>query len=128
MTSKGLARIGFQDRDLARGEWSVFNAGSWFTREGASGPVKTGGITEHAIEILSPTHARVRHKKGDLLCPGPEIAARFYEKKGQPPAGFETVDQFYDRSGIIPLVPVNDFNRAPAIRALQATRTGRGAR
>jgi hypothetical protein len=68
VTSKGLARIGFQDRDLARGEWSVFNAGSWFTREGASGPVKTGELTAHTIEILSPTHARVRHKKGDLLC------------------------------------------------------------
>ena len=68
VTSKGLTRIGFRDRDLARGEWSAFNAELWFTREGISGPVKTGQLTEHAIEILSPTHARVRQVKGDLLC------------------------------------------------------------
>jgi hypothetical protein len=53
------------------------------------------------------------------LCPGSELASRLYEKKGQPPAGFETPDEFYARHRIIPLVPVNDFSRAPAIKALQ---------
>jgi hypothetical protein len=62
------------------------------------------------------------------LCPGAEIAARFYEQKGQPPPGFETADEFYARNRIIPLVPVNDFNRAPAIKAQQAARAERGAR
>jgi len=66
--SKGLTRIAFQDRDLARGEWSVFNAESWFTRAGAGGPVKTGQLAGHAIEILSPTHARVRHRNSDIVC------------------------------------------------------------
>jgi len=53
------------------------------------------------------------------LCPGSELAARLFERKGQPPAGFETPDEFYARHGIIPLVPVNDFSRAPGIKALQ---------
>jgi hypothetical protein len=53
------------------------------------------------------------------LCPGSELAARFYEKKGQPSVGFETADAFYARHHIVPLVPVNDFSRAPAIKALQ---------
>jgi hypothetical protein len=60
------------------------------------------------------------------LCPGAEIAARFYEKKGQPPAGFETIDQFYARSEIIPHVPVNDLDHAPAIKALFTKRAARG--
>lgn len=53
------------------------------------------------------------------LCPGAELAARLHDTKGAPPTGFETVDQFYGRHRIIPLVPVNDFARAPAIKALQ---------
>ncbi len=61
------------------------------------------------------------------LCPGAEIAARLYQRKGEPPAGFETADQFFFRNGIIPLVPVNDFDRAPAIKALQSTRRGRSS-
>jgi hypothetical protein len=60
------------------------------------------------------------------LCPGAEIAARFYEKKGQPPAGFETIDEFYARSEIIPHVPVNDPDHAPAIKALFTKRAARG--
>lgn len=96
----------------------------------------SGGYSEttlHAEPGDAPPHYRLwsDFRMWEIyrwLCPGAEIAARFYEKKSQPSAGFETVDQFYDRSGIIPLVPVNDFDRAPAIRALQATRTGRDAR
>ena len=61
------------------------------------------------------------------LCPGSELAARFYEKKGQPPADFETPDEFYVRSQILPLVPVDDFSRAPAIKALQARQPRRDA-
>lgn len=56
------------------------------------------------------------------LCPGSELAARLYEKKVQPPADLETPDEFYVRHAIIPLVPVNDFSRAPAIKVLQTTR------
>jgi hypothetical protein len=53
------------------------------------------------------------------LCPGSELAARFYEAEGKAPAGFETPDGFYARHRIIPLVPVSDFSRAPAIKARQ---------
>ncbi len=57
------------------------------------------------------------------LCPGADLAARFYEKTGQPPDGFETPDEFYARQRIIPLVPVNELSRAPAIKALQARKS-----
>ena len=34
VTSNGLSRIPFQGRSLATGEWSVFNAESWFSPGG----------------------------------------------------------------------------------------------
>jgi len=88
----------------------------------------SGGYSEttlHAEPQDNPPHYRVWSGVDEWevyrwLCPGSELAARFYEKKGQPPASFETPDEFYDRHQIIPLVPVNDFSRAPAIKALQA--------
>ena len=88
----------------------------------------SGGYSEttlHAEPQDNPPHYRVwsgvdQWEVYRWLCPGSELAARFYEKKGEPPAAFETPDQFYARNQIIPLVPVNDFFRAPAIKALQA--------
>jgi hypothetical protein len=88
----------------------------------------SGGYSEttlHAEPQDNPPHYRVwsgvdQWEVYRWLCPGSELAARFYEKKGEPPATFETPDQFYARNQIIPLVPVNDFFRAPAIKALQA--------
>lgn len=68
VTARGLSRIHFKDRELARGEWSVFNAESWFTRDGKGGAVKTEGQAEQTIEIVAPDHARVRHTRGDLHC------------------------------------------------------------
>jgi len=77
----------------------------------------SGGCSEttlHAERTDNPPHYRVWSGVDTWeiyrwLCPGAELAARFYEKKGQPPAGFEISDQFYARHQIIPLVPVNDF-------------------
>jgi hypothetical protein len=57
------------------------------------------------------------------LCPRSELAARLDEKNGQPPGGFEAPGEFFARSRIIPLAPVKDFSRAPAIRALRAARS-----
>ncbi|HXP63327.1 MAG TPA: hypothetical protein VN829_22690, partial [Dongiaceae bacterium] len=90
----------------------------------------SGGYSETTLEAErkdQPAHYRVWSGLDNWeicrwLCPGSELAARLYEKKGQPPAGFETPDEFYMRHGVIPLVPVNDFSRAPGIKALQATR------
>ena len=90
----------------------------------------SGGYSEttlHAEPQDVPPHYRVwsgvdRWEVYRWLCPGAELAARFFEKKGQPPPGFESADAFYARQRIIPLVPVNDFARAPAIKALQAQR------
>jgi hypothetical protein len=90
----------------------------------------SGGYSETTLEEEPrdhPAHYRVWSGLENWeiyrwLCPGSELAARLYEKKGQPHAGFETPDEFYARCQIIPLVPVNDFSRAPAIKALQATR------
>ncbi len=90
----------------------------------------SGGYSETTLEAETkdqPVHYRVWSGLDNWgiyrwLCPGSELAARLYEKKGQAPAGFETADEFYARHRIIPLVPVNDFSRGPAIRALQANR------
>lgn len=88
----------------------------------------SGGYSETTLQAEPPDlppHYRVWSGVEEWeiyrwLCPGAELAARFYEKKGSSPAGFETPDEFYARHQIIPLVPVNDFSRAPAIKALQA--------
>jgi hypothetical protein len=68
VTREGLSRIEFQGRNLATGHWTAFNAGSWFTRDGAAGDVKAGPIRESSLEVVSPTHARVRQRAGDLFC------------------------------------------------------------
>ena len=62
------------------------------------------------------------------LCPGAELAARLYEQKGKPPAGFESPDAFYARNGIIPLVTANEFYRAAEIQRLAGRRGPRDAR
>jgi len=90
----------------------------------------SGGYSETTLEAGvkdQPAHYRVWSGLDNWeiyrwLCPGSELAARLYEKKGQPPKDLETADEFYARHGIIPLVPVNDFSRAPAIKTLQRRR------
>jgi hypothetical protein len=62
------------------------------------------------------------------LLPDCQMAGRFLEVKGKAPPGFESTDRFYLRNRVTPLVPVNDFARAPEIRLLQGVvldRTGR---
>jgi hypothetical protein len=68
VTSNGLARITFQGRPLAAGEWSAFNAESWFSRGASNGPVRARQFQERTLEVLSRTHAVVRQRKDDLLC------------------------------------------------------------
>jgi hypothetical protein len=68
VTSAGLSRITFQGRPLATGEWTVFNAESWFTQGGASGPIGKRECRKRMLEIISPAHAVVRQQWDDLLC------------------------------------------------------------
>jgi hypothetical protein len=68
VTSNGLSRITFQGRSLATGEWSVFNAESWFSHGATNGPVRSGRFQERTLEVLSPAHAIVRQRKDDLVC------------------------------------------------------------
>jgi len=67
VTTNGLSRITFQGRVLAAGEWSVFNAESWFSRGASNGSVRARSFQERSLEVLSPVHAVVRHRRDDLI-------------------------------------------------------------
>jgi hypothetical protein len=108
VTSNGLSRITFQGRSLAAGEWSVFNAESWFSRGATNGPVRAGQFQERTLEVLSPAHAIVRQRKDDLLCvfdyafagEDATISARVENRHQQAPlevAGFSGLAFAFDR-------------------------------
>lgn len=88
----------------------------------------SGGYSEttlHAEPKDNPPHYRLwsgprNWEIYQWLAPGAQMASRAYEFKGTPPPGFESPDRFFLRNRISPLVPVNDFRRAPEIKALQA--------
>ena len=67
VTADGLASIRLDDRDLAAGSWSVFNAEGWF-KDSGSGRVDTKTLGEKSIEVLGERRARVRHARGDVVC------------------------------------------------------------
>ena len=67
VTADGLASIRVDDRELAAGSWSVFNAEGWF-KDSGSGRVDTKTLGEKSIEVLGERRARVRHVKGDVVC------------------------------------------------------------
>ena len=53
------------------------------------------------------------------LTPGAQLVSRLYDVQGKIPAGTESVDQFFYRNRVTPLVPTGDFQRADEIRRLQ---------
>src|SRR5271157_4115747 len=63
VTSNGLSRITFEGRALATGEWSAFNAESWFCRGATNGPVGTARCQQQTLEAVSSTRAVVRQRK-----------------------------------------------------------------
>jgi len=67
VTADGLSSIRVGDRELAGGNWTVFNAEPWF-KDGGTGLVDTRQMSEQSIEVLADRHARVRHRRGDVLC------------------------------------------------------------
>ena len=54
------------------------------------------------------------------LVPGAQMAARLYEVKGKIPPDFESVDRYFYRNTITPLLPVSDMARASGIGELQS--------
>ena len=66
VTADGLSSIRVGDRELAGGEWTVFNAEGWF-KDGGSGKVAARPIGEKSIEVRDERHARVRHVGGDVV-------------------------------------------------------------
>ena len=53
------------------------------------------------------------------LAPGCQLVSRLYQVEGQMPPDFETVDRFFYRHRITPLVPVSDFRRVPGLKEMQ---------
>ena len=92
----------------------------------------SGGYSETTLDAdqtNAPAHYRLWSgvKEWEVyrwLCPGAEIATRLHDVRGTPPAGMESVDHWCARNRIIPLVPVNDFRRAPEIKSLQVQPPG----
>lgn len=87
----------------------------------------SGGYSEATMDAdpkNGPPHYRLwsgvdNWRVYEWLAPGAQMAARLYEIKGKAPAGFESSDHFFLSHRITPLVPTNDFARAPEIRQLQ---------
>ncbi len=53
------------------------------------------------------------------LVPGCQLTARLYQVEGRIPPGFESVDRFFYRQRITPLLPVSDFRRLPDLKDAQ---------
>ena len=68
VTAEGLTRVGMEGRTLAAGNWSAFNAEHWFSKGRTNGPVRAKEYQEKKLEIVSPTLARVRHVRDDIIC------------------------------------------------------------
>jgi hypothetical protein len=66
ITAEGLSEIRVDDRQLASGSWSVFNAERWF-KDAGSNQVQTKQLSHKSIELLSERRARVRHTKDDVV-------------------------------------------------------------
>jgi hypothetical protein len=53
------------------------------------------------------------------LTPGSQLVSRLYDVQGKVPADTESVDQFFYRNRVTPLLPIGDFQRADALRTIQ---------
>jgi hypothetical protein len=71
-----------------------------------------------------PPHYRVWSGSGNwevyqFLCPQAQLISRLYRIEAGVPDDFEPPDEFFFRQRITPLLPVSDFRRAKALRAIQ---------
>jgi hypothetical protein len=67
VTAEGLSAIRLGAREIAKGNWSAWNAEGWF-KNGGTGKVKTKTVSQKSIEVLGADRARVRHVKDDIVC------------------------------------------------------------
>ena len=65
ITRKGLNSVRYQQRELAHGHWSLFNADAWFSKKGEAA-VKIGKVEESRCEPRGECEARVTHRQGDV--------------------------------------------------------------
>jgi hypothetical protein len=87
----------------------------------------SGGYSETTFHAATPgqqPHYRIwsgldNWEIYQWLVPGSQLASRLYQVEGRIPASFESVDVFFYRNRVTPLVPTNDFRRLPSIKAAQ---------
>lgn len=121
VTADGLSSISFNDRKVASGSWSAFNAERWF-KDGGSGKVDTKKFSNKTFKALSPSRARVVHTKGDIVCTtdyvfdGEDllISARIENNNASEPmniAGFSGLTFHFDRppAGLTPVQHISYF-------------------
>ena len=65
ITREGLNSVRYQQRELAHGHWSLFNADAWFSKKGEAA-VKIGKVEESRCEPRGEREARVTHRQGDV--------------------------------------------------------------
>jgi len=65
VSADGLSSVRLGDHEIAAGGWR-FSVGDWILNAG-EGKVDAKEIREKSIEILAPTHARVRHVHPDVV-------------------------------------------------------------
>jgi hypothetical protein len=53
------------------------------------------------------------------LVPGAQLASRLYQVEGKIPAGFETVEEFFFKTRVTPLLAVSDFQRVESLGKIQ---------
>ena len=88
----------------------------------------SGGYSEttfHAANSGQPPQYRIwsgldQWEIYQWLTPGAQLASRLYQTEGKIPEGFESVDAFFYRNRVTPLLPTGDFLRAAGIEKIQS--------
>ncbi len=86
----------------------------------------SGGYSETTFHSDGPGGPEYRLWSGvenwriyQWLAPGSQLVSRLYQAEGRIPKDFESVDEFFYRQRITPLVPVSDFGRVPGLQGIQ---------
>jgi hypothetical protein len=86
----------------------------------------SGGYSETTFHADGPGGPEYRVWSGvenwriyQWLAPGSQLVSRLYQAEGRIPKDFESVDEFFYRQRITPLVPVSDFGRVPGLQGIQ---------
>jgi hypothetical protein len=87
----------------------------------------SGGYSETTFQAVQPDHEPGYRIWSGLknweiyrwLVPGAQLASRLYQVQGKIPTNFETVDEFFFRNHVTPLLPVGDFSRAAGLGPIE---------